>query len=269
MESAEVPRLPLPRSLTRQLGSGGQNVRMKFECSRKQCRQPGVRRKIGYLKDTFFEKLRGSRKKLFLASVLFVDDLGRVEDRALRCNVTGQAIIQWDQWFRDVIVKSFFENDAPRKIGGPGTVLQIEETYTPEAVYGRCRLAADNWVVMGIIESSKEIFLEIASKRDAATLDSIITKHVSPGTIIGNLGYVHRTVDHEEVVDGSSSDVQDPKDRAEDAWSRIQQTLKRLGLEGALSDDHFLESVWKWQHRSEPKLYLLWSEISKQYPLAD
>lgn len=268
-KTRKCPNCLLPRSLSGQFGGEDQGVRLRFQCSRRECRKRGIPRTVGYLKDTFFEQLRGSRKSLFLASVLFVDSMGTVEDRSLCCNVSKNTITQWDQWFRNIIVETFFDNEAPRKIGGPNTVLQLEEACIAKRKCTRGRLARDSWVVGGMISDSREIFVEITPTRDSATLDSIITKHVLPGTTIGNLGYVHNTVSNEQ------SSIEDlPSDMhiqgTEGAWYNIERAVKlKGGLKGALGDDHFLESVWKWQHNSEPRLYLLWSEIAKRYPLID
>lgn len=197
-KSRKCPSCHLPCRVFRQAGKCGHRIRAKFICRRKQCREPGQPRNVGYLKGTFFEKLKCSRKKLFLASALFVDDTEKVENRAQRCTVSQPTIMQWDQWFRGVIVGSFFNDESPHKIGGPNTILQLEEAYIAEQERGEGRLPRDCWVVMGTIEDSKEIFVQISPKRVPATLDSIIAKHVLPGTTIGNLGYVHKVANCQE-----------------------------------------------------------------------
>ncbi|VDP06958.1 unnamed protein product [Heligmosomoides polygyrus] len=82
----------------------------------KSCRKPRVPFIIGYHKDTFCDYLNGSRKSIFLASVMFVDDLGKLEERARHCGVSRNTMTQWDQWFRDVIVES-------QKIGGANRII--------------------------------------------------------------------------------------------------------------------------------------------------
>lgn len=88
-------------------------------------------------------------------------------------------------------------------------VLQLDETYIVKRKYNRGRTVRASWLVGGIIPNSKEIFVEITSMRDSATLDDIVRRHVLPRTIIhmdswrgygnlSNLGYIHRTVNHNE-----------------------------------------------------------------------
>ncbi|VDP50312.1 unnamed protein product [Heligmosomoides polygyrus] len=273
-KNRKCPGCLQPRSLTHQIGSYGQEIRLKFECSRKKCRRPGVQRKIGYLRNTFFEHLRDSRKTMFLASVLFVDDLGRLEVRAEHCGVKESTMKQWDQWFRDIIVETFVENETPLRIGGPKKVLQLEEVFISKRKYDRGRAERDSWLVGGVIYDSKEIFVEIASTRNSATLDRIVAKHVRPGTVIqtnswtgysnlGNLGYVHQTVRHQPKFTATSAYTESV------AWFKIEEMLEEFGLKAALKNDEFLEFVWKWRHDNDSKLYLLWSEIAKRYPLID
>ncbi|PIO69407.1 hypothetical protein TELCIR_08764 [Teladorsagia circumcincta] len=50
----------------------------------------------------------------------------------------------------------------------------------------------------------------------------------------------------------------------------IMRTVKKEnGLKGALWGDHLFKAVWKWQCNKEAKLYSLWKEIARQYPLAE
>ncbi|VDO87508.1 unnamed protein product [Heligmosomoides polygyrus] len=83
------------------------------------------------------QELGRARKKVFLASILFVDDLGTVDVRARHCGVCRNTIVLWDQWFRDVIVESFLEEQQPRRNGGPNKVVHIDETYVVKRKYNR------------------------------------------------------------------------------------------------------------------------------------
>lgn len=278
-KSRKCRHCSLPCVVTRESNGADKKFRVRFECTRRGCRKRRISRKIGYLKDTFFENLHGPRKKIFLASVLFVDDMGCLEDRARHCCVNKNTITQRDQWFCDVIVESFLDNSEPRKIGGPGVVMQVDETYIVKRKYNCGRRVRDSWMIGGIVNDSKEIFVEITSSRDSTTLENIITKHVLPGTIIytdswrgysnlSNLGYIHKTVNHSEHFVDPTSGVH--TQRIENTWSNIKRLIKRRnGLKGALWDDNFLEAVWKYKHNNDDRLFLLWTEIRKKYPLVE
>ncbi|KAK6049567.1 hypothetical protein COOONC_12928 [Cooperia oncophora] len=267
------PNCGNPRKVTKQGEQG--DTRWKFECNLRSCRRPGVERKIGYLKGTFFESLRGDRKKIFLASYLFAYDLGTAKEMARTLEVQENTILQWSQWFRDVLVQ-FYTNNVVQ-LGGPNTIVQVDETNIVRRKYNVGRIVRKDWLVGGIQDGTKLFFVEIVDKRDAATLEAIIRKYVRPGGTIrtdmwggynnlANLGYNHEVVNH-------SANFVDPAtgvhtQRIECMWSHLKEKIRRRhGLKGDLWDDHFIEVLWKWQYDSEHLLYELWRLISIQYPI--
>ncbi|KAL6729874.1 hypothetical protein Aduo_000888 [Ancylostoma duodenale] len=64
-----------------------------------------------------------------------------------------------------------------------------------------------DWLVVGIQDGTKLVFVEVTDDRSAANLDAIIQRHAIPGGVIRtnmwrgysnltNLGYIHETVNH-------------------------------------------------------------------------
>ncbi|VDP54277.1 unnamed protein product [Heligmosomoides polygyrus] len=53
------------------------------------------------------------------------------------------------------------EEQQPRRIGGPNKLVQIDETYVVKRKYNRGRSVRDSWMVGGIENDSKEVFVEI------------------------------------------------------------------------------------------------------------
>ncbi|XGW17675.1 hypothetical protein V3C99_002344 [Haemonchus contortus] len=250
------PNCGEPCTLTKQGKMNQESVRLKFECFRQQCRQPGIPRKIGYLKDTFFEGLRVDRKKIFLASYLFAYDLGTVKEMARTLEVSESSIVQWTQWFREVLVEYYTNNVS--KIGGPNTVVQVDETCIVRRVGG---IERKEWLFGGIQEGTKLVFMEIIDDHSSATLDAIIQKHVLPG------GYHHETVNHSENVVDPDSGVH--TQRTENFWNHLKAKIRsRHGLKGELWDDYFFEVLWKWQFNSEDLLYELWKLIAARHPIS-
>lgn len=103
------------------------------------------------------------RKKLFLSSFLFVNDLGSVEERVQHCAVGTETIVQWDKWLRDIIVESFLDNKNPCKVGEPNRFLQMDEVYVVKRKYNLGRIVRNSWMVGGTIQNTKEMFVEITS----------------------------------------------------------------------------------------------------------
>ena len=73
--------------------------------------------------------------------------------------------------------------------------------------YNRGRRKEGQWVLGGVERGSDEVFMQITSSRDAATLLPVIIANVKPGTEIqtdewrfyarlNRRGYVHHTVNH-------------------------------------------------------------------------
>ncbi|VDP19590.1 unnamed protein product [Heligmosomoides polygyrus] len=123
--------------------------------------------------------------------ILFVDDLGTVDVRARHCGVCTNTIVQWDQWFRDVIVESFLEEQQPRRIGGPNKQprpVEASEIHTTDSsfhlsLFRREMMRNDSrsfWDFVGVIETTTHCFpsnisgpLDIAQRRSEIPLDRI------------------------------------------------------------------------------------------------
>jgi len=95
--------------------------------------------------------------------------------------------------------------------GGPGVIVQIDESKVGKRKYNRGRLVEGHWVFGAIDMDTDELRIIVCpgNKRDWATLGPIIQQHIKPGTIImsdcwkayGNLSqfnYFHTTVNHSD-----------------------------------------------------------------------
>ncbi|XGW15009.1 hypothetical protein V3C99_000913 [Haemonchus contortus] len=122
-----------PRKVTKQYSDSGEDGRWKFECNRRACRQPGVDRKVGYLRTH---------------SLSFAYDLGATKEMARTLEVDEQTVQQWTQWFRDVLVEHYTNNVV--QIGGPNTIVQIGETNVVRRKYNVVRVVRKDWLVGGI-----------------------------------------------------------------------------------------------------------------------
>ncbi|RUS71559.1 hypothetical protein EGW08_020677 [Elysia chlorotica] len=97
-------------------------------------------------------------------------------------------------------------------IGGPGVVVEIDETLITRRKYNRGSLPTQIWLFGGTEPVSKRTFLvpltcDVAENRTKETLLPLITEYILPGTIIysdafssyhdiKNLGYKHCVVNH-------------------------------------------------------------------------
>ena len=93
------------------------------------------------------------------------------------------------------------------KIGGPGKIVEIDESKFGKRKYHKGSRKDGIWVFGGIERDSKNCFLSSVEDRSAEMLIPIIKEHVLPGTTIisdcwkayarlEEEGYVHQTVNH-------------------------------------------------------------------------
>ena len=98
-------------------------------------------------------------------------------------------------------------DETEDKLGGPGTIVEIDEAKFSWQKYHRGRLIEGHWVLGYVERGIDKAFLSVVPSRDAATLLPIVEHHVLPGTTIHmdqwrayndlqRIGYGHGTVNH-------------------------------------------------------------------------
>ena len=109
------------------------------------------------------------------------------------------------QFLRDICAQHLIDN--PIQLGGPGRVVEIDESVLTRWKYNRGRMVREQWVFGGIDTTTRQAFLVPVEQRNADTLLPIIQQYILPGTTIvsdcwaaynniANLGYQHLTVNH-------------------------------------------------------------------------
>ncbi len=164
--------------------------------------------KQGIHQGSFFEQSRLELRVLAMLLYLWSLEVP-VEVTTTLTSVSEHTVIQWFQYFRDAC-SWYFEN-FPEQIGGPGHVVQMDESVMVKRKYGRGRQAPERWVFGGYDTTSKKGFLRFVDWQMAAVLLPIIQEMVIPGTEIWtdewrsyrgicNLpgGYGHGTVNHSQ-----------------------------------------------------------------------
>lgn len=121
-----------------------------WRCSKKKCRK-----EIGFLKDTFFEETHISLKevkilgflknlvilKIFRLSYYWCRQTHTVEEilfdmqRENNSNLSSSTITDWKNFFRNIC--AFYFERHPTMIGGPGTIVEIDETVIIKRKYNR------------------------------------------------------------------------------------------------------------------------------------
>lgn len=97
------------------------------------------------------------------------------------------------------------------KLGGPGTIVQIDECCITKRKYQVGRVIPQTWVFGCIDSSNGDIALEICENRTKKTLGDLIEKYIMPGSevhsdefssyksyFMNNNNYIHKTVNHSQ-----------------------------------------------------------------------
>lgn len=72
-------------------------------------------------------------------------------------------------------------------IGGPGTIVEIDESVFHKTKYNRGRRREHTWVFGMIQRGTNSVIMIPVERRDAATLIPIIMRYVNPGITVKRL----------------------------------------------------------------------------------
>jgi len=142
------------------------------------------------------------------------------------------------------------ERDS-KPIGGPGKVVEIDESKFGKRKYNRGKRVDGCWVFRGIERDSHppKCFFSTVTDRSAQTLIPIIKRWILPGTTIVSdcwksysslsaEGYIHETVNHSIQF---RSDTGAHANHIESRWNTLKRFLPRFGTNKQLYQSYFAE----------------------------
>jgi len=182
---------------------GPTSLRLKekvIRCTRLSCR---VSRSC--MHGTFFSRHKAPPNRILEAAYHWLGKASnkQIETYTTLSNVTVSGLVSY---FRDLVADSL--NDVDMQIGGPGVVVEVDETKMGKRKYHKGHRVDGVWVLVGVERTAeRKLFLRILPDRTATTLEQFILQHVTNGTTIvtdcwrgynslESLGYVHLTVNH-------------------------------------------------------------------------
>ena len=139
------------------------------------------------------------------------------------------------------VMRVDFESDVT-VIGGPGCIVEIDETLAVKRKNNTGRVLTVGWLFGGIErrdDTEFKCFMHLVYNRSEPHLTHMIRQHVAPGTTIitdgwpayrnlGSAGYTHRVVIHEENF-VSPIDQHVHTQRIESTWSSLMRFIRRHG----------------------------------------
>lgn len=169
-------------------------------------------------------------------------------------------VIAWYAKLR-AICKSWLA-DHPPKLGGPGRVVQLDETVVARRKIHHGRMIPTKWLFGGIDSTSKECFLVHVRDRSEQTWLSLIQQFIEPGSVIhtdessGNINigtlpvkppYIQVTVTHREHFNHPKDNV--GAQNIEGLWHSLRMKFKKTcGVPTESLDDYLEEFMWRQVH---------------------
>ncbi|XP_044167485.1 uncharacterized protein LOC122951546 [Acropora millepora] len=159
------------------------------------------------------------------------------------------------------------------KIGGPGKLVQIDESKIGKRKYHRGHVVEGQWVFGGIEEDSRKSFIETVENRTEETLLNLIREWVAPGTVIvsdgwkayANLwkhGYIHKTVNHSiEFVNKEGFHT----NKIEGHWRQMKAKLPTHGRKKEHYSSYLAEFKWRYVHRGEDLWKVFLDDVKRIY----
>lgn len=241
-----------------------------FECSKRSCRHAKSIRN-----GSFFEHSR-----LTLCEImLFLHIWSKNYSEKLICDdfsFSNKTVVDWARFCRDLCVYYFESDDTI--IGGPGRIVEIDETLVVKRKYNRGRMLSDGWLFGGIErrdDGEFNCFLSLVYNRSEAHLSHIIRQRVAPGTHIitdgwaaysrlSEYGFLHSVVIHEENF-VSPIDPNVNTQLIEATWGSLKRFIRSRGTH---KGSHFLEYICEYLFRRKYSdvFAALMCMIRRKYP---
>lgn len=187
-------------------------------------------------KDTWFDNAKISELKVLELTYCFVVNLS-VTEAARHTGTSSSTAGDWYTYCREVC----FVNSSlySRKIGGPGKVVEVDESHLFTRKYHRGRQHVGVWVFGGVCRETREIFLVPIPNKTRETLWGLMKKHIAAGSIIHSdgarvyngveqLGFAsHYSINHSAgEFSRHSEDGVVTTNHAENMWRWVKETVK-------------------------------------------
>ena len=181
--------------------------------------------------------------------------------------------VDWDMFCREVCEVALFQRRE--KIGGPGKLVQIDESKIGKRKYHRGHVVEGQWVFGGIEEDSRKCFIVTVEDRSESTLLEIIKEWIEPGTTIVSdcwkayvnlekYGYHHKTVNHSvEFVNEEGFHT----NKIEGHWRQMKAKLPTHGRKKEHYSSYLAEFKWRYIHRGKDLWKVFLEDIKKIYEL--
>ena len=201
---------------------------------------------------TFFDKSKLSIEKIFKIIYCWVIELSQLQC-SHETGVSQHSLVDWYNFCRDICFDKLSDIHFD-SIGGPGVVVEIDESKFGKRKYNTGKRVDGVWVFGGIErDNKKNCFFVVVNKRDSRTLLPLIRRYIKPGsTIVSDcwkaydriprlgLNYTHKKVNHRiEYVNEEGFHT----NTIESTWHRLKAFKKTMSKK--LIDTYFCEFIFR------------------------
>ena len=231
-----------------------------------RCRDRNCRRDASIRDGSFF----GNGSKLELEKVVnllysYSCETASFKNLMQECRIASEACVNWRNFVWDIYGEYFIRH--PLRIGGPGHVVEIDESAFVLRKHNVGHPVRTQWVFGGLDTETQDGFLVAVDRRDADTLLPVLQEYVLPQTTVvldlwgayrtvNNLGYQHLTVNYrlhfiDPVTHATTNHV-------ESMWCRAKlRNKKECGTHRTLLDLYLVEFMWRQKFGNDPFRKLL------------
>ncbi|XP_045509270.1 uncharacterized protein LOC123704820 [Colias croceus] len=217
-----------------------------FRCHKAPCRN--ARGKITRARNTWFERAKITLPQVFHLMYCFTRrwsyETAIEEDPDMRGGLQCLSMATVSDWYNycreTVAIYQLEKQETIGKIGGPGKIVQIDESKFGVRKFNKGRRVEGHWVLGLIEDGSEDLRLEVCPDniRSAEVLVPLIKKHVLEGTTIhtdfwraydclAEHGYIHKKVNHSDPDNPFVAPDGTHTQRIEAQWRVVKRWFKK------------------------------------------
>lgn len=224
----------------------------------------GKKKDMRIFKNTFFSRVKIPCNELMNVIYFWLQGAGYTFIK----NVTGHS----SQFVTNIInnlneLVAMNVNEEKLKIGGPGIIVEIDESKLSKRKYNRGHHVDGVWVVGGVERTAeRKLFVVEVENRNAETLKEIIEEYVIHGSIIytdcwrgynflnNNENFTHQTVNHSVAFIDPITNVH--TNTIEGTWSGLKNKIPKRNRTKTEVGNHILSFIWRRQNEGN-----LWNRL--------
>ena len=227
---------------------------------------------------SFFYDSKLSIEQILVIVGYFVSGL-EVSCVAEHTLISNKTVIDWFEFCRNICEHAL---DLPNtKIGGPGLVVQIDDSLFLKRKNNRGRNLERSWYFGGYCQDQKNGFVVPVERRDSESLIPLIDMYVERGSIIhsgersafnclSSYGWIHQTVNHSQHFVDPVTGV--GTQEFESFWNQMKRKLRHfMCSQGDLQYDQVIEYMYRFnfgfntRKSFEEKIWMFFEHIRAKY----